>query len=69
MIIDTLNFSEGVNRDILSSCNKKDRTGFGFNNCWPNEFCFLMLNAPFNNISVISWRSVLIVEETELTGE
>ena len=41
--------------------------GFGFNNCWPNEFCFFMLNAPFNNISVISWRSVLIVEETELT--
>jgi hypothetical protein len=24
-----------------------------------------MLNATFNNISVISWRSVLLVEETE----
>ena len=28
----------------------------------------LGLNDTFNNISVISWRSVLIVEETELTG-
>jgi hypothetical protein len=28
-------------------------------------FCFFMvLNVTFNNISVISWRSVLLVEET-----
>ena len=25
---------------------------------------FMMFNATFNNISVISWRSVLLVEET-----
>jgi hypothetical protein len=25
----------------------------------------MVLNATFNNISVISWRSVLLVEETE----
>ena len=25
----------------------------------------MMLNATFNNISVISWQSVLLVEETE----
>ena len=25
---------------------------------------FMMLNATFNNISIISWRSVLLVEET-----
>jgi hypothetical protein len=25
--------------------------------------------ATFNNISVISWRSVLLVEETEVPGE
>ena len=25
---------------------------------------FMVLNATFNNISVISWRSVLLVEET-----
>ena len=29
----------------------------------------LVLNATFNNISVISWRSVLLVEETEVPGE
>jgi hypothetical protein len=28
-----------------------------------------VLNATFNNISVISWRSVLLVEETEVPGE
>jgi len=27
------------------------------------------LNATYNNISVISWRSVLLVEETGVTGE
>ena len=29
----------------------------------------MMLNATFNNISVISWRSVLLVEETGVPGE
>ena len=26
--------------------------------------CLMVFNATFNNISVISWRSVLLVEET-----
>ena len=30
---------------------------------------FMMLNATFNNISVISWRSVLLLEETKLPVE
>jgi len=29
----------------------------------------MVLNATFNNISVISWQSVLLVEETRATGE
>ena len=29
----------------------------------------IVFNATFNNISVISWRSVLLVEETGLPGE
>ena len=29
----------------------------------------LVLNATFNNISVISWQSVLVVEETGVPGE
>jgi len=28
-----------------------------------------MLNATFNNISVISWLSVLLVDETRVPGE
>ena len=30
---------------------------------------FLVFNATFNNISVISWGSVLLVEETGVPGE
>jgi hypothetical protein len=30
---------------------------------------FMVLNATFNNISVMSWRSVLLVEETGVPGE
>ena len=29
----------------------------------------MVINATFNNISVILWRSVLWVEETEVPGE
>jgi hypothetical protein len=29
----------------------------------------VMFNATFNNISTISWRSVLLVEETGIPGE
>jgi hypothetical protein len=30
---------------------------------------FMVFNATFNNISVISWLSVLLVEETGVSGE
>jgi len=30
---------------------------------------FMVFDATFNNISVISWRSVLLVEETRVPGE
>jgi hypothetical protein len=29
----------------------------------------MVFNATFNNISVISWRSVLLVEEIKVPGE
>jgi hypothetical protein len=31
--------------------------------------CLMVFNATFNNISVLSWRSVLLVEETGGPGE
>jgi hypothetical protein len=31
--------------------------------------CLMMFNATFNNISVIRWRSVLLVEEIGIPGE
>jgi hypothetical protein len=30
---------------------------------------FMVFNSTFNSISVISWRSVLLVEETRVPGE
>jgi len=30
---------------------------------------FMVFNATFNNISIISWWSVLLVEKIEVTGE
>ena len=30
---------------------------------------FMVFNVPFNNISVISWWSVLLMEETGVPGE
>jgi len=30
---------------------------------------FMVFNATFNNISVISWRSILLVEETGISRE
>ena len=53
MMLDTLMCSEG--------CRPHTRlitTAQGF-------VCFMVFNATFNNISVISWRSVLLVEETD----
>jgi len=32
-------------------------------------FRVMVFNATFNNISVISWQSVLLVEETGIPGE
>ena len=31
--------------------------------------CLMVFNATFNNTSAISWRSVLLVEETGVPGE
>ena len=56
------------------------RTGFDYNErntllviCDKDVGCWLIglmvFNATFNNISVISWRSVLLVEETGVPEE
>ena len=34
-----------------------------------NRFTIMVFNATFSNISVISWRSALLVEETREPGE
>ena len=37
--------------------------------CTRSWYRFMVFNTTFNNISVISWRSVLLVEETRVPGE
>ena len=34
-----------------------------------NSVWIMVFNSTFNNISVISWRSVYLVEETKVPGE
>jgi hypothetical protein len=45
---------------------------FFFDNCW-NLWLFrvivMVFSVPFNNMSVISWQSALLVEETGVPGE
>ena len=36
---------------------------------WCLRFWFMVFNATFNNISAISWRSVLMMEENGVLGE
>jgi hypothetical protein len=37
--------------------------------CLLKFVCFMIFNTPFNNISVISWRTVLLLEETGVPRE
>jgi hypothetical protein len=69
------------NLSIVLSCRLYIYTGIRFNKLLKMQlldnfselrrilwFGFMVFNATFNNISVISWRSVLLVEETRGPG-
>ena len=51
-----------LNEILITSRDAHEEIMFGL--VW-----FMVLNATFNNISVISWWSVLLVEETGVPGE
>jgi hypothetical protein len=51
----------------IESDEKKPRMNFVA--CKTKRFRIVMFNATFNNIAVISWQSVLLVEETGVPGE
>ena len=51
-----------LNEILITSRDAHEEIKFGL--VW-----FMVLNATFNNISVISWWSVLLVEETGVPGE
>jgi hypothetical protein len=53
------------NFKLCAQINKScDQTWYMSSLVW-----FMVFNATFNNVSVISWRSVLLVEETGVPGE
>ena len=55
---------------IILYCPSSNRDHFVFNYfVWLIFFLFLVLNATFSNISAISWRSALVVEEAGVNGE
>jgi hypothetical protein len=59
-----------MHEHYLNSFNfekKKEKAGLELQVCL--FVCLMVFNATFNNISVISWRSVLLVEETGGPGE
>jgi hypothetical protein len=54
---------------IIKECNgDSTENDGGYRACYEGSVCLfvclVVFNATFNNISVISWRSVLLVEET-----
>ena len=58
---------------LLSEENLEPRAELSAGNLNQNQnrfdVCLMVVNATFNNISVISWRSALLVEETGGPGE
>ena len=69
--------------DVLNYCIVQHKLKFDLQVLKPNRYCVIywyklnlhirvrvmVLNATFNNISVMSWESVLLVEETGVPGE
>jgi len=68
-LLDTLNTK--TTSDMFVRNNKTGKLNTFFINAIDGYFivCFKVFNATVNNISVISWRSVLLVEETGVPGE
>ena len=58
---------------VFPVINYKEITSFSYGHNKPNDVDYrvrvMVFNATFNNISVISWWPVLLVEETEIPGE
>ena len=72
-----INFTKAKNKILLGGLlpPKLLMLGESFSISWyilcgyKIRFRFIAFNATFNNISVLSWRSVLLVEETRVQGE
>ena len=64
------NIYSQMTSDVISLIVKytECRTSIMNNKCWKHGL-FMVINATFNNISVILWRSVLLVEETGVPRE
>jgi len=56
-----------VNKTITDQSSSKSRKAE--KNLTNMFVCLMVFNATFNNILLISWRPVLLVEETAVPGE
>ena len=65
-------YSKIINRKTDDTVAKRKGRKGNYANC-PTVFvlfvCLIVFNVTFNNISVISWRSVFLAEETGGPGE
>jgi len=56
-------------RKVISNCGNATHRFLHVSINFINTYMVMVFNATFNNISVISWRSVLLVEEIGVPGE
>jgi hypothetical protein len=60
-------FTSGIHRLVVSASQLKEQTAGRYAASFGHRV--MVHNDAFNNISVISWRSVGLVEETGVLGE
>ena len=61
--------SYSVQIKVLSMCEKNYSVLIRVPFLFQYRFWFMVFNATFNNISVISWGSILLMEETGIPRE
>ena len=59
---------ENCNSEKGTDCTGSCKSNYHTFTTMTAPFWSMVFNATFNNISVISWRSALLVEETRVTG-
>jgi hypothetical protein len=74
--VTVISFTPVIRQNLQNKCQRGHYLGQCFQwiilrptRPWNLYLWFMVFNATFNNISVISWRSILLVEEIRVPGE